>query len=105
MKKLLKGLLVVCAFVFVLVGVTGCGDEGLVGSWKHGSFVYTFNKDKTGNYSFGNNKMKFKYEDNGKKVKITYDGNTTGSTYEYKIDGKKLIIKDSFGKDVEYTRK
>ena len=24
---------------------------------------------------------------------------------DYKIDGKKLIIKDSFGKDVEYTKK
>ena len=105
MKRILKGIVVVFAFVLVLVGVTGCGDKGLVGSWKHGSFVYTFNDDNTGDYSFGNAKMKFKYEDNGKKVKITYDGNTTGSTYEYKIDADKLIIKDSFGKDVEYTRK
>jgi len=105
MKKIFKNLLVVFAFAFVLVGVTGCGDKGLVGSWKHGSFIYTFNEDKTGDYSFGDAKMKFKYEDDGKKVKITYVGNTTGSTYEYKIDGKKLIIKDSFGKDVEYTKK
>ena len=49
--------------------------------------------------------MKFTYEDDGKKVKILYNGNTIPGTYEYRIDGNKLIIKDSFGNDLEYTRK
>ena len=104
MKRILKSLLVVFVFVFVLVGVTGCGDKGLIGTWKHGNYAYTFNDNNKGYYSVGSTKMNFKYEDDGKKVKITYDGNTTGSTYEYKIDGKKLIIKDSFGNNVEYTK-
>ena len=81
MKKIFKNLLVVFVFVFVIVGVTGCGDKGLVGSWKYRDYIYTFNEDKTGDYSFGNTKMKFKYEDDGKKVKITYDGNTVWANY------------------------
>lgn len=104
MRKI-KGLLTLVVIVISVFCLTACGESSLVGSWKKGSFVYTFNNDKTGDYSFGNTKMKFKYEDDGKKVKITYTGNPTGSTYEYKINGKKLIIKDSFGKNVEYTKK
>lgn len=104
MEKKFKGLLVIFAFAFILVGITGCGDKGLVGTWKYGSFAYTFNDDNTGYYDVAGTKMKFKYEDDGKKVKITYNGNTTGSTYEYKIEGKKLIIKDSFGNNVEYKK-
>ena len=49
--------------------------------------------------------MKFTYEDDGKKVSILYNGNTVASDFEYRIEGDKLIIKDSFGKDVEYKRK
>lgn len=104
MKKVFKSIVVVFTFVFVVLGVTGCGDKGLIGTWKHGSFAYVFEENNTGYYKVGDTKMKFKYEDDGKKVKITYTGNTTGSTYEYKIDGKKLIIKDSFGNNVEYTK-
>ena len=105
MKKVLKSTIAVFTFVFVVFGVTGCGeDKGLVGVWKHGSFAYVFEEGNTGYYKVGDNKMKFKYEDDGKKVKITYNSNTTGSTYEYKIEGKKLIIKDSFGNNVEYTK-
>jgi hypothetical protein len=49
--------------------------------------------------------MNFTYDDDGSKVKILYKGNTIPGTYEYRIDGKKLIIKDSFGSDVVYQKK
>ena len=103
MKKIILGLLVIVG----ILTLTGCNKNknSIVGSWKHGEYTYTFKEDKTGNYAVGNNKMEFTYEDDGKKVSILYKGNTTASSYEYNIDGNKLIIKDSFGQDVEYTKK
>lgn len=104
MLSLVSLLLVVVSFTLVL---TGCGKNAktLVGSWAHSSYVYTFNKDKTGTYDALGTKMEFTYEDDGSKVSILYKGNTNASSYEYKIEDNKLIIKDSFGNDVEYTRK
>lgn len=106
-----KSLKIICfaflSFVF-LTCFSGCAKDGsnsLVGSWKHSSYVYTFKNDKSGSYKSGDKEMKFTYTDDGKKVSILYDGNTTAGEYEYKIEGNKLIIKDSFGSDVEYTRK
>ena len=94
--------------VFVL---TGCGEKqedkkeeakGLVGQWAYStSFVYTFNEDKTGDYSG----KKFTYEDNGTEISITYEGNTSPLVLKYRIEGNKLIVTDSFGKDVEYVKK
>lgn len=109
MKKTILTLGIVLFLIATIFILTGCdGDKGLVGSWtyKSGSsdIVYKFNKDNTGSYKYYTNERTFKYEDNGTSVKITYDGDTTGSTYEYKIEGKKLIIKDSFGKDVTYEK-
>lgn len=105
MKKI--SLLLVTVLLLGVFVLTGCKkNNGIVGQWKHTSgYVYTFNSDKTGSYSYGSTEMKFTYEDDGKKVSILYTGNTNASSYEYKIEGNKLIIKDSFGKDVEYTRK
>ena len=108
MKKVLKSIVVVFAFVFVVFGVTGCGeDKGLVGTWVYESgsgYIYTFNEDKTCAYEMAGAKMECTYEDDGTKVTILYKGNTDASTYEYKIDGDTLTIKDSLGKDVIYKR-
>lgn len=111
MKKVLLGLLVVVSIIFL----AGCGKDTntttktktapIVGSWEHGSYVYTFNSDGTGNYAYGDTKMEFTYEDTGSEVEILYTGNTVAGKYSYKIEGKKLIIKDSFDNDVEYTKK
>lgn len=84
--------------------------KGLVGTWEYtrgsgSSYAYTFKDDKTGAYSVYGTEMPFTYEDNGTTVTILYNGNTAASTFEYKIEGDKLIIKDSFGSDVEYKRK
>lgn len=106
MKRTFKCLLGVFIILVGTFALTGCGkDNGLVGKWTHGDYVYTFNNDKTGSYEYGSNKMKFTYKDNGKKVSILYDGNTNSNDFEYRIEGKKLIIKDSFGSDVEYIKK
>lgn len=106
-KKILLAMIAIVA----LVTLVGCGSKedsnSIIGTWKHEStdYTYKFNKDKTGSYSYGNQEMKFTYEDSGTDVSILYDGNTMASTYDYKIDGKKLIIKDSLGSDVIYIRK
>ena len=49
--------------------------------------------------------MEFTYKDKGEEVEILYKGNTMANTFKYRIEGKKLIIKDSFDNDVEYTKK
>ena len=106
MKKGILSLVVVITSAFVL---TGCGKEkGLVGVWTYeqgSGYVYTFNEDKTCSYEAFGTKMECTYEDDGTKVSILYKGNTVASSYEYKIDGDTLTIKDSFGKDVVYKRK
>lgn len=111
MKKVLLGLLVIVSAIFLV----GCNKDTntttkvktapIVGSWTHGSYTYTFNSDGTGDYSYGDTKMEFTYEDNGEQVEILYTGNTVAGKYKYRIEGKKLIIKDSFDNDVEYTKK
>ena len=106
MKKVLLVLLVIVS-VFFLVGCEKKESKPtLVGSWEHKSgYTYTFNEDGTGKYSYDSRFMEFTYKDKGNEVEILYTGNTNSSTFEYKIEGKKLIIKDSFGTDVEYIKK
>ena len=104
----LVALLIAC--VFVLAGCEKGGSEeakGIIGSWVYesGGYTYTFNEDKTGDYSYGESKMEFTYEDDGSKISFLYTGNTEPLELEYRIEGNKLIIKDSLGSDVEYIKK
>lgn len=105
MKKTIYGI----ALVMLLVLVVGCGQKGLVGKWRADGYstdyYYIFNEDKTCAYEMAGAKMECTYEDDGKAVTILYTGNTAASTYEYKIDGDTLLIKDSLGNDVKYVRK
>ena len=106
MKKTIYGI----ALVMLLVLVVGCGKkEGLVGKWRADGYsvdyYYIFNEDKTCAYEMAGARMECTYEDDGKAVTILYTGNTDASTYEYKIDGDTLLIKDSLGNDVKYVRK
>jgi hypothetical protein len=95
--------------LIMIILTTACGAKGLVGKWRYdGSstdYYYIFNDDKTCAYEMAGAKMECTYEDDGTKVTILYTGNTKANTYEYKIDGDKLIIKDGLGKDVTYIRK
>ena len=107
MKKTLLTLGIVLVLVLSVFILTGCEKkaEGLVGKWGYSSFVYTFNEDKTGTYDAAGTLMKFTYEDKGTSVSILYEGNTAPLELNYRIEGNKLIVTDSFGSDVEYTRK
>ena len=102
-KKIIFAFLIVVS----IITLTACKDKNtIVGSWEHtGGYVYTFNDDMTGSYTAGGNKMEFTYKDDGEKVSILYTDNTAASDYAYRIEGNKLIIKDSFGNDVEYIKK
>ena len=113
-KKVIS-ILCIVMIAFVTLALTGCGKKDkksdkatLVGTWEYksgSSYAYNFKDDKTGSYSVYGTEMPFTYEDDGQKVTILYEGNTVSSTFEYKIEGDKLIIKDSFGNDVEYIKK
>ena len=111
MKKTLLLIGVIAVIAAALFVLTGCGEKkeeakGIIGSWQHKSgYTYTFNEDKTGTYSIDGRFSEFTYEDKGNSVSILYYGNTKASEYEYRIEGNKLIIKDTFGSDVEYTKK
>ena len=80
-----------------------------MGTWEYNQsgavYAYSFKDDKTGLYSVYGSEIPFTYEDDGQKVTILYNGSTAASAFEYKIEGNKLIIKDSFGNDVEYVKK
>jgi len=104
MKK--RYLLLVVLLVGVLT-ITGCKKEEkitLVGKWAHGSYVYTFNEDKTCTYDVAGSKMECTYEVDGDKLSILYNGNSAPFETTYTIEGKKLNIKDSFGSDTIYER-
>ena len=114
MKKTFLAIGMIVMLAIAVLVLTGCGEKeeeakGIVGSWSYSpygtEYTYTFNSDKTGSYSVSGTAMPFTYEDQGDKVTILYNGNTVPSTFAYRIEGNKLIIKDSFGTDVEYTKK
>ena len=102
-KNIFIALLLVC-----VISLTGCGKSKkntIVGKWAYDSFVYTFNEDKTCSYNALGNLMKCTYTVDGDKLSILYTGDDLPFETTFKIDGNKLIIKDSFGSDVTYTRK
>lgn len=116
-KKIVSVLCIVVIAIATLT-LTGCGKKEeksedkatLVGTWEYtrgngSTYAYIFKDDNTGAYSVYGSEMPFTYEDDGEKVTILYNGNTISNTFEYRIEGDKLIIKDSFGDDVEYTKK
>ena len=78
----------------------------LVGQWSYyTSYTYTFNADGTGTYDAMGTIMNFTYKDDGKQLSILYTGNTSPTVLDYKIDGNRLIITDSFGEDIVYVKK
>ena len=104
-----KRMVMFSVLLFIcVVALTGCEKtkkNTIVGKWAHGSYVYTFNSDKTCSYDAGGTLMKCTYKTDGDKLSILYDGNTASFDTTYSIDGNKLNVKDSFGSDTIYTRK
>jgi len=108
MKKTILTIAIILILSTCVVTLTGCGEkkvEGIVGKWAYSSFVYTFNEDKTGTYDVSGNVMDFTYEDDGSKISILFTGNTSPLELNYRLEDNKLIITDSFGEEVEYTKK
>lgn len=113
MKKALKKISLFAVLLVAAVVLTGCGNSNsIVGTWQYkdgdsinSDVYYTFNKDKTGGYTYYGQERKFTYEDKGTKVKISYEGTTTPNEFDYSIKDNVLTIKDSFGSDVTYKRK
>ena len=96
----------IAAFLFASVLLlTGCGKKGIVGKWAYGSYVYTFNEDKTCTYDAAGALMECTYEVDGENLSILYKGNTVPFKTTFKIEGNKLHVMDSFGNDTVYTRK
>ena len=81
-------------------------DTGaLVGSWAYEedlNFVYTFNANGTGTYTIHGEVLNLTYQDNG--TSVDYEMGGVPGSFEYTISGNTLIIKDSAGEDVKYTR-
>lgn len=107
LKNVMGILVLSVAICFILVG---CGKKLSLTSndwvYEQGGYTYHFGKDGKGTYSLGSgNPMEFTYKDNGTSVSITYTGNTTPMTLDYRIEGNKLIIVDSFGSDTIYVKK
>ena len=100
MKKILMLIVVIVS----LFAITACGKKSLVGTWKSGDFTYVFNKDKTGSYNAFGIELNFTYETKKNVVTITEIESKMSVDYEYKVKGKTLIIKDSYGKDIEYKK-
>ena len=84
---------------------TPAGADGVVGAWAHDNYVYTFKADGTGTYDAAGTMMEFTYEATDKELSITFTGNTAPMVLEYSINGNVLTIVDSFGSDVNYTKK
>lgn len=115
MKKTIKALAIFTVLLVTILALTGCGNtkedankakNTIVGTWKYenGDYTYHFNEDGTGDYSYYSTKMEFTYKTEGEKLSITYKGSTAPFETTYNIDGDKLNIKDSFGKDTIYVR-
>ena len=130
MKKT-KRILAIVAVLVLLCAFTGCNkndgetgesstasavseqsvieqDDPIVGKWqseKLPDYVYTFNADGTGQYDMAGNILDLTYttEDGKITISFTADGYTP-VTLNYELDGDKLNIKDSFGKDTFYIR-
>lgn len=83
-------------------------NDPIVGKWQSEQlpdYVYTFDADGTGQYDMAGNILDLTYttEDGKITISFTADGYTP-VTLNYELDGDKLNIKDSFGKDTFYVR-
>lgn len=102
--RLFSAVFVLLIAVFFMAGCGKSDKNSIVGKWAHGSFVYTFNKDKTCQYDAAGTIMKCTYEIDGDKISILYKGDSTPFETTFSIDGDTLNVKDSFGSDTLYKR-
>ncbi len=103
MKKYFFGILLI-SLLFI---TTGC-KKSIVGKWKsidkENEYYYIFNADKTCSYEMTVARLDCTYEENEQKLTILYNGNEKPNTFEYRFEGKKLIIKDENGNDNKFIK-
>ena len=122
MKRISKRILALTLGAILLLGIAGIANTSvgqakkreskLVGTWKceykldEGTLVaiYEFDKNGTGSYFLGGEKLKFTYKDNGKVVKIRFANADADAKLKYKIKGNKFIYKDITGQKVVFIR-
>ena len=97
---------VVAGIIIAVVLIINAGKSKLLGRWQYeyGSWSYNFTSNSDGEYSVGEYSQKFTYKDNGDSVTIRYEGSDVDMTLNYRIEGDKLIVTDSFGSDTVYNR-
>ena len=114
MKKRVISILMILCVAFMLFSFTACSDKeksdapAIVGKGEYESssdMSYTFREDGTGSYWFLGSETKFVYEDDGKALTLQYENIEQPNVFEYKIEGKKLLIQDSFGEFMTYIKK
>lgn len=121
MKKIKTILSALLVFV-MLTAVTGCGkkeENSLVGVWEYSengmTFTYDLKADGTGTYTMNTTGedvvYELKYETKDSHLLVTYVNNDVFSEedvfdneYSFK-DANTLIIKDSFGTEMEFVKK
>ena len=83
-------------------------DDRLYGQWqseKKSDYVYTFNADGTGQYDMAGNVLELTYNNRDGKITLSFtQEGYTPVTLSYELDGDRLNIKDSYGKDTFYVR-
>lgn len=105
----MKNYVFIVLFLVSIIFISGCNKETkkntIVGKWANGSYVYTFNEDKTCSYDAAGTLMKCTYTTDGDKLSILYKESDVPFETTYSIDGSTLHVKDSFGNDVKYEKK
>ena len=125
MKKIMK-LFAIVSILTMLFAVAGCHNrtteesqvsdvseqtqplDPLAGQWQSeqlSDYIYTFNGDGTGKYDMAGNVLDLNYATKDGRITLTFlaEGYTP-VTLDYELDGDRLNIKDSFGKDTFYMR-
>lgn len=126
MKKSIK-LIAIVSVITVLCSFAGCnrnegntGNENqastvseqsldpLAGQWQSeelSDYIYTFNGDGTGKYDMAGKVLELNYATEDGKITLTFlQEGYTPVTLDYELDGDRLNIKDSFGKDTFYVK-
>jgi flagellar basal body-associated protein FliL len=113
MKKLTPIIIVLSILILSFAGCvthTDTSNSAVLGQWAsadNDAFVYTFNPDGTGTYTYGQKTDPFTYTDDSTEevITITFKKGTDPSIYSYSADEKSLNLTDSFGDTTRYFKK
>ena len=110
MKKYKNWIIVVLVLIiiFLLFLLFYQGNKSIVGRWKstneRNEYYYIFKKDKTCSYEMKVARLDCTYEINDNQISILYNGNNKAKTFEFRFDGKYLIIKDENNNDNKFIK-